>query len=53
MVIIVVLIISTIALDPPEILFTGFLLYALSGPIMTLWQVRKMRKRGKRLKNVV
>ncbi|MES2217767.1 MAG: CDP-diacylglycerol--serine O-phosphatidyltransferase [Pseudomonadota bacterium] len=51
MVIIVVLIISTIALDPPEILFSGFFLYALSGPVMTLWQLRKMRKAGKRFKS--
>ena len=49
MVIIVVLIISTIALDPPEILFTGFFLYALSGPVLTLWQLRKIRQRGQRL----
>jgi CDP-diacylglycerol--serine O-phosphatidyltransferase len=51
MVIIVVLIISTIALSPPEILFSAFFLYALSGPVMTLWQLRKMRKTGKRLRS--
>jgi CDP-diacylglycerol---serine O-phosphatidyltransferase len=50
MVIIVVLIISTIALDPPEILFSGFFLFAMSGPVITLWQLRKMRKAGKRFK---
>jgi CDP-diacylglycerol--serine O-phosphatidyltransferase len=50
-VIIVVLIISTIALSPPEILFSAFFLYALSGPVMTLWQLRKMRKTGKRLRS--
>jgi CDP-diacylglycerol--serine O-phosphatidyltransferase len=50
MVIIVVLIVSTIALDPPEVLFAGFFLFALSGPAITLWQVRKIRKAGKRVK---
>lgn len=43
-VIFVVLIIAGIAIDPPEILFGIFFLYAISGPIVTLWQLRKMKK---------
>jgi CDP-diacylglycerol--serine O-phosphatidyltransferase len=42
-VIIPVLIIAAITLYPPEVLFGGFFLYALSGPVMTLLQLRKMR----------
>jgi CDP-diacylglycerol--serine O-phosphatidyltransferase len=42
-----VLILTAVALDPPEILFGIFFGYALSGPIMTLWQLRQVRrKRG-------
>jgi CDP-diacylglycerol--serine O-phosphatidyltransferase len=43
-VIIPVLLITGIAMDPPETLFAGFLIYALSGPVNTLWQLRKMRR---------
>lgn len=31
-------------IDPPTILFFGFSLYALSGPALTLWLVRKKRQ---------
>ena len=41
--IILVLIIAFSSLDPPKVVFTGFVLYALSGPVLSL--VRKMRKR--------
>ena len=50
MVIILVLIISLIALDPPEILFAGFFIFAMSGPVMTLWQLRRMRKLSRSLR---
>ncbi len=43
-VVIAVVVIAAIALEPPEILFGLFFLYLLSGPIHTLWQLRKMRK---------
>ncbi len=33
-----------ISIDPPQVLFAIFLLYALSGPVMTLVQLRKARK---------
>lgn len=48
-VVIIVLIIATIATDPPHMLFAVFFIYAFSGPVMTLWQVRKVRK-GKKNK---
>jgi CDP-diacylglycerol--serine O-phosphatidyltransferase len=38
-----VLILSAIAMDPPEVLFSIFFVYALSGPVMTLWQLRRRR----------
>ncbi len=44
-VVILVLIIAGIAVNPSQILFLTFLTYACSGPIMTLWQLRKMRRR--------
>jgi CDP-diacylglycerol---serine O-phosphatidyltransferase len=43
-----VFIISAIALDPPEILFSIFLLYVFSGPIITFWHKRRIRRRLKR-----
>jgi len=46
MVVFLVFIIAGIAIDPPQILFSLFLIYGASGPVMTLWQLRKMRKRG-------
>jgi CDP-diacylglycerol---serine O-phosphatidyltransferase len=43
-VVLAVFIIAAVALEPPEMLFIVFLGYILSGPILTLWQLRKMRK---------
>lgn len=43
-VVIVVLVMAAIAIDPPQMLFSMFFIYALSGPIVTLWQVRKIKK---------
>lgn len=43
-VVVAVFVIAAIALEPPEMLFGLFFLYIISGPILTLWQLRKMRK---------
>jgi len=48
MIVILVFVIAGIAIDPPQILFGLFLIYAASGPVMTLWQLRKMRRRIKK-----
>lgn len=42
-VVIIVLLIAAVAIDPPHILLAIFLLYAFSGPVLTLWQLRKMK----------
>jgi CDP-diacylglycerol---serine O-phosphatidyltransferase len=42
--IIPVLLITAITLEPPEMLFGIFFLYAFSGPVLTLWQLRKVRR---------
>lgn len=47
MVVILVFVIAGIAIDPPQILFSLFLIYAASGLVMTLWQLRKMRRRSR------
>lgn len=49
-VLIPIVIIVAIAIDPPQILFAVFFLYALSGPILTLWQIRKMRRASKAIR---
>lgn len=38
-----VLIFALIAIDPPIVLFSAFMVYALSGPVLTLIQLRKHR----------
>ena len=43
-VVIALFVIVTIALDPPEVLFGIFIVYVASGPVLTLWQLHKMRK---------
>ncbi len=40
----VVLIMVFTSIDPPKMLFFGFLTYALSGPGVTLWQLRQHRR---------
>lgn len=40
---IVVLVFVLVTYDPPSVLFSFFLIYALSGPVMTLMQLRKHR----------
>ncbi|MDR3492573.1 MAG: CDP-diacylglycerol--serine O-phosphatidyltransferase [Gammaproteobacteria bacterium] len=42
--VLVVVITAGIALDPPQILFSTFFLYALSGPIFTLLYLRRVRR---------
>lgn len=46
-VVVAVFIIAAIALEPPEMLFALFFIYLISGPAMTLWQIRRMRKQRK------
>ena len=38
-----VLLFALIAIDPPIVLFSAFMIYALSGPVLTLIQLRKHR----------
>jgi len=43
-VVLMVFTLAAIAIDPPEVLFMIFFGYVISGPVMTLWQLRKMKK---------
>ena len=38
------LILVALAIDPPRVLFGIGILYVLSGPIMTLWGLRRWRE---------
>jgi CDP-diacylglycerol--serine O-phosphatidyltransferase len=40
-----VLVLIPFFVDPPRVLFVVFLLYALSGPVFTLWGVATRRRR--------
>ncbi|OAI46647.1 CDP-diacylglycerol--serine O-phosphatidyltransferase [Gammaproteobacteria bacterium SCGC AG-212-F23] len=40
----IVLLLAAVAMDPPQVLFAIFLSYAFSGPVLTLWTLRKMRR---------
>ncbi|MGD8576071.1 MAG: CDP-diacylglycerol--serine O-phosphatidyltransferase [Thiohalophilus sp.] len=42
-VLVIVLILVLISSNPPVVLFAGFLVYALSGPVLTLIQLRRRR----------
>jgi CDP-diacylglycerol--serine O-phosphatidyltransferase len=42
--VIIVLLLTALAWYPPELLFSVFFIYALSGPTMTIWKLRKMKK---------
>ncbi|QKT02742.1 CDP-diacylglycerol--serine O-phosphatidyltransferase [Ectothiorhodospiraceae bacterium 2226] len=44
---VVVLVFVLISIDPPQVLFAGFLLYALSGPVLTLTNLRRRRAERK------
>lgn len=50
-ILIVVLLFVLISIDPPRVLFLSFLLYALSGPVLTIVQSRKRKRRAARLGN--
>ncbi len=45
---VVVLVYVFASIDPPKVLFAGFLLYALSGPVVTLARIRKTRAARRR-----
>lgn len=47
-VVVTVLLLTALALYPPEMLFSVFFIYAVSGPIMTLWQLRQMKKQRRK-----
>jgi CDP-diacylglycerol--serine O-phosphatidyltransferase len=46
-ILIVMLILVFLSSDPPTVLFSIFSLYAISGPILTLWHLRKRRAERK------
>lgn len=43
-VVLLVLIIAAVSIAPAQVLFLLFFSYAFSGPLVTLWQIRKMRQ---------
>jgi len=43
-VVLAVFMLAAVAYEPAEVLFAVFMAYTISGPLMTLWQLRKMRK---------
>jgi len=44
-ILVLVLVFVMIASEPPLVLFIGFSIYALSGPLMTVWRLRSFRAR--------
>jgi len=46
-ILIIVLIFVGIAIEPPFVLFIGFSIYGLSGPLMTFWQIKSKRDQKK------
>jgi len=47
-ILLVVLGLVLISYEPPILLFGGFLIYAVSGPILTLWQLKQRRAERRR-----
>jgi len=45
--IMMVLVFVVVSSDPPSVLFFGFLIYAISGPVLTLYQIRQRRRQRK------
>ncbi len=43
-IVLAVFIITAVALEPAEMLFAVFFIYMISGPVLTLWQLRKRRQ---------
>lgn len=48
-IVLAVMLITGVALEPAEALFALFFIYMISGPIMTLWQLRKVRQQRSQL----
>lgn len=44
-IVVAVFLFAAFALEPPEMLFMSFCIYIISGPILTLWQLRLMRNK--------
>jgi len=44
----IVMIIAVVFSEPPIVLFSIFLLYAVSGPVLTLFELRKRQKERRR-----
>jgi CDP-diacylglycerol--serine O-phosphatidyltransferase len=42
-----VVVFVVISSHPPSVLFLGFLVYAISGPVLTLYQIRQRRRQRK------
>ncbi len=47
-IVLAVILITAVALEPPEVLFGVFFLFVASGPILTLWRLRQMRRSRQR-----
>lgn len=47
-IVLMVFLIAAVSLYPPEMLFIVFFTYVLSGPFVTLWQIRKVKKQRKK-----
>jgi CDP-diacylglycerol---serine O-phosphatidyltransferase len=52
-ILILVLAIVFISIDPPKVLLAIFATYALSGPIMTIWELRKKREEQKAIREKI
>lgn len=50
-VVLAVFVITAVALEPPEMLFIIFFIYIISGPFVTLWELRRMRRERKENKS--
>lgn len=46
-IVLAVILITAVAMQPPEVLFLIFGLFIISGPIFTLWRLRQMRRARK------
>ncbi len=47
-IVLAVVLITAVALEPPEVLFGIFFLFVASGPVLTLWRLRQMRRSRQR-----
>lgn len=46
-ILLLILVLILVAIDPPKVLFTGFLAYALSGPVLMVVRWWRKRRRGR------